>query len=221
MYPPVTSPTLGLFALVLFVIFVLVEIGIIETAYERLGLSHRAVSLLLLGMIVGSYINIPIAAVPAQRIVQDQIITYFGMPYVVPRIVDEGRTVIAINVGGALIPVAVCVYLLARWGRVLKSLIATAVVSVIVYRLSSVVPGVGIAVPTIVPGVVAAMMAWLMDRFRASSIAYVAGTLGCLLGADIFNLPLIHELRAPVAAIGGAGTFDGVFVSGIIAVLLA
>ena len=51
-------------------------------------------------------------------------------------------------------------------------------------------------------------------------IAYVGGTLGTLLGADILNLGKIRNLGAPVASIGGAGTFDGVFLSGLIAVLL-
>ena len=51
-------------------------------------------------------------------------------------------------------------------------------------------------------------------------IAYAAGTLGTLMGADVLNLGKIRDLGAPVASIGGAGTFDGVFLSGLIAVLL-
>ena len=51
-------------------------------------------------------------------------------------------------------------------------------------------------------------------------IAYVGGTLGTLLGADVLNMGKIRNLGAPVASIGGAGTFDGVFLSGLIAVLL-
>jgi len=51
-------------------------------------------------------------------------------------------------------------------------------------------------------------------------IAYAGGTLGTLIGADILNLDKIRDLGAPVASIGGAGTFDGVFLSGLIAVLL-
>jgi uncharacterized membrane protein len=31
----------------------------------------------------------------------------------------------------------------------------------------------------------------------------------------------VHGLGAPVASIGGAGTFDGIFLTGILAVLLA
>ena len=45
--------------------------------------------------------------------------------------------------------------------------------------------------------------------------------MGCLLGADIFNLGIISQAHALMAAIGEAGTFDGVFLSGLIAVLLA
>jgi uncharacterized membrane protein len=52
-------------------------------------------------------------------------------------------------------------------------------------------------------------------------VAYVAGTIGCLLGADILNLGSVADLGAPVASIGGAGTFDGVFLTGIVAVLIA
>jgi uncharacterized membrane protein len=53
-----------------------------------------------------------------------------------------------------------------------------------------------------------------------SVVAYVSGTLGTLIGADLTNLHSIGKLGAPVASIGGAGTFDGVFLSGLIAVLL-
>lgn len=221
MYPPIESPVLGLFALVLIMIFAFLEIGLIEAAYERLGISHRAVMPLLLGMILGSYVNLPVGRLPAKRLIEDQIVYFWGIPYVVPRAIEAHSTIIAINVGGALIPLLVCVYLLVTGGRALKSLLAALLVSLVVWQFSRVVPGVGIAVPTFTPGIAAAVVAWLLDRYKAPSLAYVAGTLGCLLGADIYNLGLLSELRAPVASIGGAGTFDGVFVSGVIAVLLA
>ena len=59
------------------------------------------------------------------------------------------------------------------------------------------------------------------DSERFCSAAYVAGVLGTLIGADLSNLHAIPKLGAPVASIGGAGTLDGVFLSGIMAVLLA
>jgi uncharacterized membrane protein len=45
--------------------------------------------------------------------------------------------------------------------------------------------------------------------------------LGTLLGADLLNLGAIDDLAAPIASIGGAGTFDGIFPTGLIAVLIA
>jgi uncharacterized membrane protein len=45
--------------------------------------------------------------------------------------------------------------------------------------------------------------------------------MGILVGADILKLNEIGKLGAPVASIGGAGTFDAIFLSGIIAVLLS
>jgi len=221
MYPPVTSLALGILAALLLTLFVIIEIGLIEAAYERLGLSHRAVSLLLLAMIVGSYINLPSASVPAPGIMQNQVIYYWGVPYVVPSVAHVGRTEIAVNVGGALIPLVMSLWVVARTGSFLKAAIAVAIVSLVVHHFATIVPGVGIAVPTLMPGILAAMIASLLDRRRSPAIAFAAGTLGCLIGADLMNLPRIGAMQAPVASIGGAGTFDGVFVSGLIAVLLA
>jgi uncharacterized membrane protein len=56
---------------------------------------------------------------------------------------------------------------------------------------------------------------------NAFALAYVSGVLGTLIGADLTNLGAIQEIEAPIASIGGAGTFDGVFLSSTIAVLLA
>ena len=83
------------------------------------------------------------------------------------------------------------------------------------------VQGLGITVPTVVPPLIAAGVALLLSWQHAAPLAYIAGTLGTLLGADILNLGKIEGLGAPVASIGGAGTFDGVFLTGILAVLLA
>jgi len=221
MYPPITVMALGILAILVVALFVIIEIGMIQAAYERLGISHRTVSLLLLLMIFGSYVNLPIATVSVSQIVHDQVITFWGIPYVVPHVAIAGHTEIAINLGGALIPLFTCVYVLTRTGAYLKSAIAIAIVSLVVNRFSTIVPGVGIAIPTLIPGVLAAVVATLLERRRAPAMAFVAGTLGCLIGADLMNLPHIAQMRAPIASIGGAGTFDGVFVSGLIAVLLA
>ena len=82
-------------------------------------------------------------------------------------------------------------------------------------------PGLGIAVPVFVPALVTAVVAFLLSREYAPPLAYISGSLGTLIGADLTNLDKVAGLGAPVASIGGAGTFDGIFLTGIVAVLLA
>jgi uncharacterized membrane protein len=72
-----------------------------------------------------------------------------------------------------------------------------------------------------VPPAAAAIIALLLSRADAAPLAYVAGSVGTLIGADLLNLDKLQGLGAPVASIGGAGTFDGIFLSGVLAVLLA
>src|SRR2546427_5637144 len=102
-----------------------------------------------------------------------------------------------------------------------RMLVGVAVVALIVYRLASIVPGVGIAVPMLVPPLAAVAVSLVLAFRRAPPVAYVSGSMGTLIGADVLNLGRIAELGAPMISIGGAGTFDGVFLTGIIAGLLA
>jgi uncharacterized membrane protein len=98
---------------------------------------------------------------------------------------------------------------------------ATAAIAALTHYLARPVVGLGIAVPLFIPPLSAALVALLLTPAQAPLTAYVAGTVGTLIGADLLNLHKLTGLRAPVASIGGAGTFDGVFITGIMAVLLA
>jgi len=69
--------------------------------------------------------------------------------------------------------------------------------------------------------VVTAIVAVMLSREDSAPLAYIAGSLGTLIGADLTNLDKVRGLGAPVASIGGAGTFDGIFLTGILAVLFA
>jgi uncharacterized membrane protein len=206
--------------IVLFLIAML-EVGIIESAYSKLGMSHRAITLLLLLSVFGSYINIPIARISTAPVPQHYHQHLYNLGYTPALLPTAHDTIVAINLGGAIIPVLLSAYLLLRMGGVAPAVIATAIVAMLVHHFSRIVPGAGIAVPTFIPGFAAAILALLLTRERRPVVAYVAGTIGCLVGADVLNLALVAHLNAPIASIGGAGTFDGVFVSGIIAVLLA
>lgn len=209
------------FLLLLGLAVVFLRYYLIGYVYERLGLSRRAALLILFAALLGSGINIPVAQLPAQRVVEPRIVQFFGMQYVIPSVVERQSTVIAVNVGGAVIPVLLVVYLVTRYGIGRRGLLALAVVTVVIHLLAQPIPGVGIALPPLLPSLVTAAAAILLDPWAAPRTAFVAGTLGTLIGADLLNLGNLQALGAPVASIGGAGTFDGIFLTGIIAVLLA
>jgi uncharacterized membrane protein len=217
-YPPIY---LLAFLLLLAVAFLVLRVGVIGFAYERLGLSRRLAFVTLLAALLGSWVNIPVAQLPAQRMVEPMVVPLFGMRYVIPYMVERGSTVIAVNVGGALIPLLLCVHLLLRYGMTRRGLAVLVVSTLTTHALAQPVPGVGIALPPLLPSVVTAVTALLLDPWTAPRTAFIAGTLGTLIGADLLNLGVLQDLGAPVASIGGAGTFDGIFMNGVLSVLLA
>jgi len=220
-YFPLTLP----FLLILFFLFIflviLIEVGILGYAYQTIGVNRRYIFLLLLMCFWGSYINIPIYRLPPEIIRSAGQVTFFGIPYVIPSVTQWPGTVIAVNVGGAVIPTILCIYLIFKNQLFSTALVGVAVVSVIVHWLAYPVPGVGIVEPVLVPLVAATIVAMLLSMRYAPALAYISGTLGTLIGADLLNLTKIQGLGAPIASIGGAGTFDGIFTTGILAVLLA
>ena len=205
----------------LLVLLTLLEIGILNSAYRRLGLPPRAAVLVLLASLVGSYLNIPVARLPEAHVVARAFVDAFGMSYLVPQVVDWPGTIVAVNVGGALIPALLSIYLVVANRLYFEAAVATAIVAVVVHLLATPIQGVGISVPIFWPPVLAAVTALVLSRRYAAPLAYVAGSIGVLTGADLANLDKLQNLGAPVASIGGAGTFDGVFLAGVVAVLLS
>jgi uncharacterized membrane protein len=125
------------------------------------------------------------------------------------------------SIGGALIPIAVSLYLLAKHRLWLLSALGVAIVAAVCHLVARPVPGLGIAEPVLVPAAATAFVALLLSRRQAAPLAYICGSLGTLIGADLLNLNKIQGLGAPIASIGGAGTFDGIFVTGLLEVLYA
>ncbi|HSB68723.1 MAG TPA: DUF1614 domain-containing protein [Candidatus Methylomirabilis sp.] len=217
-YPPLYFLAL---LLILGGLIALLRLGLIRYVYERLGLSRRAAVLILFAALLGSGINIPLYRFPAQRVVEPSIVEFFGMQYIVPQVVERGSSVVAVNVGGAVIPVLLCLHLVGQMGVRRRMLLTLGVSTLATHLLAQPLPGVGIALPPLLPSLVTAVAAILVDRREAPRTAFIAGTLGTLIGADLLNLGRIQDLGAPVASVGGAGTFDGIFMIGILAVLLA
>jgi uncharacterized membrane protein len=220
-YLPLTPAFFSLLVGLLVLLVIFIQLRVLRYAYLRLGVSSAVALMLLVGSLLGAYFNIPVAALPEQRVLSGQIVDFYGMRYVVPVVAQWPGTIIAVNVGGAVIPTIMSLYLLLRYDVWLQGAIATAVVAAVCYALSNPVPGVGIAIPIFVPVVATAIVAFLLSREHAARLAYIAGSLGTLIGADLLNLGRIRGLGAPIASIGGAGTFDGIFLTGILAVLLA
>jgi uncharacterized membrane protein len=210
------------FFLTALVMLPLLLLGWIGEAFLRLGLSPSLMFWLLILTLLGSLVNIPIYRFENREMVGEQVVSYFGMRYRVPRMEQAQGTTLAVNVGGALIPVALSGYLISQINVGVSLPILLGVVTVVVNRLARPVRGMGIGVPGLAPPLVAALGAYLLcaPELRAPC-AYIASTLGILIGADLLNLKQIRQLGAPVASIGGAGTFDAIFLSGIIAVLLS
>ena len=200
---------------------VLIEIGLLNYAAGRLGMSYRHITFLLLLCFLGSYIDIPLAQMPSQNLHTTQVVSYLGRPYLVPVVQERPPTILAVNVGGAIIPVCLAIYLIVRKQLYVEASIGVLIVTALVHFLASPVPGVGISVPTMLPPIAAAIVAILLSWKQSAALAYITGTLGTLIGADLLNLAVLPTLGGPVASIGGAGTFDGVFLTGILAMLLA
>jgi uncharacterized membrane protein len=115
----------------------------------------------------------------------------------------------------------VSAYLLIRYRLWLQASLAVACIATVSHLLARPVTGLGIVVPVFVPAVATAITAWMLSRRYAAALAYIGGSIGTLVGADLLNLGRLQALGAPVASIGGAGTFDGIFLTGVLAVLIA
>jgi uncharacterized membrane protein len=207
------------FLLVLF-FFTLVQINLIALAFTKIGIPSHYIFTALFATLFGSFINIPVKKIPQDIIVQETEIRVFGFRYWIP-VWKRKETLLAVNVGGAVIPVLLSAYLLFKTGIWARAVIGTGLMSFVTFRLAKPVKGLGIALPAFVPPVLAALISILIAYRNAPVVAYISGTLGTLIGADILNLKKITHLGAPVASIGGAGTFDGIFLNGILAVLLS
>jgi len=216
----------GIFVILfLFLVLVvgLVFVGAVGLAFRQVGFSSEITVLILVATFFGSYVNIPLLKLKAMiPIIREEYVSFFGIVFRIPQFeYGETTTLVAINMGGAIIPTLVSLYLLWKLpSATLYALIGIAIVATITHLVAKPVKGLGIATPAFIPPLAAALAAYILPSGAPTIVAYVSGVLGTLIGADITNLHKIPQLGAKIASIGGAGTFDGIFLSGIIAALL-
>jgi uncharacterized membrane protein len=210
-----------LFILLFLGLFYLVAIGAVTLAFAKIGIQPQYLLTLFFLVLIGSAVNIPIKELENEELTPARVISFYGLSYRIPPVQRHSKTVLAVNLGGAIIPTLISLYVLLKCQVPIRALVATAIISAVVYKLARPVKGLGIGVPMFVPPLLAALLALILAPQHSPPVAYIAGTLGTLIGADVLNLNKVKGLGAPVAAIGGAGTFDGIFLTGIIAALLA
>lgn len=199
----------------------LVQFQVLSVAFGKLGLSEHSAYLLLMTTAVGSLLNLPLFTVDrvGEAPVQLRLPGWLrhqgrGIP---------GKTIVAVNVGGCVVPVAFCIYLLANFPvHGAAALLCVIGVSVVAYAISRPIRGLGIGMPILIAPVAAALLAYAIgSEDTRASLAYIGGTIGVLIGADLLRLGDIRRLGTPIASIGGAGSFDGIFITGLLAVLLS
>jgi uncharacterized membrane protein len=214
------------------IIFIYLFLRLSETAFEQVGFDHWHASLAVFGSVLGSLVDIPLGTVPISAYPQWYVLlaSFLSSNFSV----QFHPVYLAVNVGGCIIPMIISTHLLIR-GRASagKSLIGILTVAVITYSVAMPVPSEGITLPFWISPLLAAVCGLILARgYRgAAPLAYISGTLGTLLGADILMLitpgvlpllsPLHVQMKPLVLSIGGAGVFDGIFLTGIMAVLLA
>ena len=218
-------PLLLFFLLVAMLPFVFGQV--FASALVKLHLEPTAALLIVIGIFLGSPINIPVKRISRTESVLADPLAVFGLSSWWPMFQRVRReTVIAVNVGGCLIPVALAVYetahlVMAGWWPVFGLLLAIFITTVACYRLAKPVEGIGITMPGLFPPLLATVCALSFVPDHAPPVAFVAGVLGPLIGADLLHLRDIEKIATGIASIGGAGTFDGIVLSGIVAAYLA
>ncbi len=165
---------------------------------------------------------------------ETEYVYFFGIPIpVISKRIVENKILVTLNVGGALIPLTIS--LLMAYGILVNEpgiipglLLSLAITSIIVYFAAKPIPGIGIAVPMFLPPIVAVTTTMLFIGTSPIILpaSYISGTLGSLIGADILRLitdkeKFVNTLGPSIVSIGGAGTFDGIYLSGLIALVLA
>ncbi|WP_339673289.1 DUF1614 domain-containing protein [uncultured Gimesia sp.] len=218
----------------------LIFVDLAETALRNLHLSPQAAILVLIGMIFGSLINFPISRFPLDREVNVPVFESLAGMQLMPKMQRlRQEAIIAVNLGGCVIPVLLAIWL-SRFiigggiTPVLVTLVGIALNTVVCYRTPRLVPGMGIAMPVFIPPLVAVIATILgfgifgpmtgnADmNYQAlyAPIAFVIGISGPLIGADLLHWNDFKKLDSPSISIGGAGTWDGIVLSGMIAALI-
>lgn len=202
----------------------LIQVELLSFAFAKLGLPPALGLMVLFLSLLGSVINLPVTQIKSQVPIQEFTQPVYWGLLRAPVRPFHNETQISINLGGCLIPAALSIYLFSNSTLSLAStLLGIAIITLISYFFSRPIQGLGLGIgmPILVAPVSAALVGLILSPEQSAPLAYISGTLGVLIGADLLRMKDISRLGTPYASIGGAGTFDGIFITGIVAALLA
>ncbi|MFY9656568.1 MAG: DUF1614 domain-containing protein [Methylocystis sp.] len=205
----------------LLVVVLGVETRTRHNAPSQFGLSPRSVLLVLFVALLGSAVDIPIVKLGHASFVVAREVGSLAAAYRLLHSPTSSEVVLAVNLGGAITPSLLSLSLIARHGVWAQGILVALLVAVLCYALAEPIRGAGIALPISVASIAAALIALLVGWRHAPPLAYAGGSLGVLIGADLANLEKMRGLGVPMLSIGGAGVFDGIFIAGAAAMLLA
>ena len=208
---------IGFLIFILFILFlpILLILGyfhIVTIGFEKLGFSSEATILILFLILLGSLINIPLTK---KKLIYVEEKSFFGL-FRRPRLKASG---IAVNLGGAVIPILLSLYFLFLV-PLKPVLLATLFMIISLKFLARNVPGKGIVIPALLPPLLALLFALIFAPDFRAPCAFISGVLGTLIGGDILNLRKARKTSPGLISIGGAGVFDGIFLVGIVSALL-
>ena len=219
-YLPVSILLFLLFLLLLPFLWLAVALDVVEVAVAKLGFSPTVAFLLFIAVLIGSTINIPLYKVESiTPVIPDFEDLWLQQFWGIPLQKIRQKTIVALNVGGGLIPVLLAIYELIR-SNAIAIIGVTIIVTIVSYFAAQIVPGIGIQINALIPPLTAAISAILIAEPVASSVAFAGGILGTLIGADLLHLKEIERMSAGILSIGGAGVFDGIAMCGLLALLL-
>lgn len=221
------------------VVMLLVFLGIMSLLFDgmqqaltKLHLSPGWATFTIIAIFLGSMINLPLLRVRRES-EQAQATSVWQMRQQwVPMIRrSQLETIICVNVGGCVVPLLLAVFettfIFGESSRAVGALVIASVVNIaLCHAIARPVAGLGIVMPAFLPPLAAVGCAWVLlwadqhDTVRAP-VAFVAGVLGPLVGADLLNFRHFQRISVGVLSIGGAGSFDAIVISGLLAAFLA
>lgn len=228
-FSPIRGMMIPLYA-VLSVVLLLVSISYFKDLLTYVGVAgglsfFLAVQISFLSLVL-SPVNLVIKEVKRRAFVPEiEVVYVFGFPVYVPRLERTyATTLLAINVGGAVIPTALSLVLTVLLSKFWTYLLVDILLTVLVSRLfSRVVRGVGVVMNPFVAPFFSVMFSFILfSRFPllVPVTGYISSVLGTLVGADLLNLNKVLEASPQVVSIGGMGSFDGIFLSGLLSIIL-